>query len=337
MMGTRGIELLRHEDFGLNCLGRDDVGKSGTEQTQRLLLSRRLVGTGVSWVRYELVVSLAILMTLAGAKLVTASGYAHGQSSAPNRLDVTPTVISKVTVSPSFTSTPIEGIAPKHTPPSSRQPALGLTVEPAPETRVPPSSTPVQDAPSSAGAAANVSPPDKLGVENETGRVAGQRIRIPAWLLSVAGGMLVWAAGGIALLSVVTLLFLGTRRRQRVVLSPPQTASIPFLESADGNLYFRLDKLDGGGLVIGRGKRGVDLRIEESSADVDTVSNSHARIYYDATCGYVVIEDLDSTNGIYINGRRAPRKNLLKDGWVIGLGSVTLTYHDGESDTGPLD
>ncbi len=327
--------MLHHEDFGLNCLGRDDVGKGGIEQSQRLLQSRRLIGTSVSWVRYELVVSLAILMTLAGAKLVTASGHALGQSSTPNQLGVTATVISTVTVPPSFTSTPIEGIAPKDISTSSPQPALGLTVEPSPETRVPPSSTPVQDASSSAGAAANVSPPDKL--DNETVRVAGQRVRIPAWLLPVAGGMLVWAAGGIVLVSIVTLLFLGTRRRQRMVLAPPSTASIPFLESAEGNLYFRLDKLDGDGLVIGRGKRGVDLRIEESNMHADTVSNSHARIYYDAICGYVVIEDLDSTNGIYINGRRAPRKNLLKDGWVVGLGSVTLTYHDGESDTGPLD
>jgi hypothetical protein len=313
------------------------VSKGGTEQSQRLLQSRRLIGTSVSWVRYELVVSLAILMTLAGAKLVTASGHAHGQSSTPNQPGVTATVIGTVTVLPSFTSTPIEGIAPTDTSSSSRGPALGLTAEPAPETRVPSSSTPVQDASSSAGAAANVSPPDKLDAENETVRVAGQRVRIPAWLLPVAGGMLVWAAGGIALVSIVTLLFLGARRRQRVVLAPPPTASIPFLESADGDLYFRLDKLDGDGLVIGRGKRGVDLRIEESNTYADTVSNSHARIYYDVTCGYVVIEDLDSTNGIHINGRRAPRKNLLKDGWVVGLGSLTLTYHDGESDTGPLD
>lgn len=329
--------MLHDDDFGLSCLGRDDVSKGGTEQSQPLLQSRRLIGTSVSWVRYELVVSLAILMTLAGAKLVTASGHAHGQSSTPNQLGVTATVIGTVTILSSFTSTPIEGIASPDTPSSTRGPALGLTAEPAPETRVPPSSTPVQDDSPSAGAAANVSPPDKLEAENETVRVAGQRVQIPAWLLPVAGGMLVWAAGGIALVSIVVLLFLGNRRRHQVVLAPPPTASIPFLESADGDLYFRLDKLDGDGLVIGRGKRGVDLRIEESNTYADTVSNSHARIYYDATCGYVVIEDLDSTNGIHINGRRAPRKNLLKDGWVVGLGSLTLTYHDGESDTGPLD
>jgi hypothetical protein len=288
--------LLHHEDFGLNRPGRDDLSKGETN------------GTSISWVRYELVVSLAILMTLAGARLVTASEYTQGQSSAPSQLGVTATVTSTVTI----IGPPGSTLSPSFTP------------------------TPLQDASSTTGAAANVSPPDKLDVENERWGAAGQWVRIPGWLLSVARGLLIWAVGGIILFSIVTLLFLGTRRR-RLVLAPPPTASIPFLESPEGNLYFRLDKLDGDGLIIGRGKRGVDLRIEESNADADTVSNSHARIYYDATCGYVVIEDLDSTNGIYINGRRAPRKNLLKDGWVIGLGGVTLTYHDGESDTGPLD
>jgi pSer/pThr/pTyr-binding forkhead associated (FHA) protein len=113
--------------------------------------------------------------------------------------------------------------------------------------------------------------------------------------------------------------------------------AVPFLKSPDGNLYFRLNGLDGNGLIIGRGRRGVDLRIGETTPDVDTVSNRHARIYFNTTYGNVIIEDLDSTNGIFVNGRQAPRKNLLKDDWVIGLGNVTLTYHDGESDTGPLD
>jgi pSer/pThr/pTyr-binding forkhead associated (FHA) protein len=90
-------------------------------------------------------------------------------------------------------------------------------------------------------------------------------------------------------------------------------------------------------MVIGRGKHSIDLKIDESVLYADTVSSRHARIYYDAVCGHVIIEDLDSTNGIFINGRQAPRKNLLKDGWVVGIGSVKLTFHDGESDTGPLD
>ena len=78
-------------------------------------------------------------------------------------------------------------------------------------------------------------------------------------------------------------------------------------------------------------------RHEKNNIQIDNlaVSSLHARIVKDGSSYY--IEDLDSTNGIFVNGRLAPRKNLLKDDWVIGLGNVTLTYHDGESDTGPLD
>jgi hypothetical protein len=149
--------------------------------------------------------------------------------------------------------------------------------------------------------------------------------------------MLVWAVGGIILLVAVTLIFLLARHRQRLPPTPPPTAFTPILKSSDESLYFRLYKLDGNGLIIGQGEHGVDLRIAESTPLVDTVSNRHARIYYEPRYGYVIIEDLDSTNGVFINGRQAPRKNLLKDGWAIGLGGVTLKYHDGEADTSPLD
>lgn len=163
-------------------------------------------------------------------------------------------------------------------------------------------------------------------------------VQSPDWLLPfAAGGILVWAAGSVALLSALALLFLWVRRHRRPAFSPPPINTVPFLESPDGDLYFRLEGLDGDGVVIGRGKHGVDLQIELSIPHADTVSNRHARIYYDASCGYVIIEDLNSTNGVFINDRQAPRKNLLKDGWVISLGKLSLTYHDGESDTGPLD
>jgi hypothetical protein len=196
-------------------------------------------------------------------------------------------------------------------------PIPGSAAEPLNETRVPPSPTPVQ-----------VTPPP-----------TGQLTQTQSWLLPFAGGILVWAAMvSIALLVLAALLFLYVRRRRRPArVGPLQIPSVPFLKSTDGHLYFRLDKLSKDGLIIGRGRHGVDLIIEETTPNVDTVSNRHARIYYNATYGNVIIEDLHSTNGIFINGRQAPHRNLLKDGWVVGLGSVTLTYHDGESDTGPLD
>ncbi len=137
---------------------------------------------------------------------------------------------------------------------------------------------------------------------------------------------------GIVVLGLVML-----RRGRRAALIPLPTACIPYLKSPDDAIYFRLDKLGQDGLVIGRSKADADLVIDDAIPYADTVSDRHARIYYDPICGYTVIENLESTQDIFINGRRAPRKNLLRDGWTIGLGSVALVYRDGESDTGPLD
>jgi len=147
-----------------------------------------------------------------------------------------------------------------------------------------------------------------------------------------------------AVIAALTLLVVGIValglvilwHRRRAALVPPPTACIPYLKSPDEAIYFRLDKLSQDGVVIGRSKDDADLVIDKTIPYADTVSERHARIYYDPTCGYIVIEDLESAHGIFINGRRAPRKNLLKDGWTIGLGTVALVYRDGESDTGPL-
>jgi hypothetical protein len=203
------------------------------------------------------------------------------------------------------------------------RPALSLAIAPSFQaTPIPPSPTPVQVTPPPSAAA-----PASPGVPVSA-----------TWLLTFAGGLVLWIAGSLVVLAVLAFSILamrrGRRRRRRV---PPAIASVPYLDSPNGALYFRLERLDGNGLVIGRGKHGVDLTIDDVIPGADTVSNRHARIYYDASCGYVIVEDLGSTNGVLINGRQAPRKNLLRDGWVIGLGNLALTYHDGESDTGPLD
>ena len=166
-------------------------------------------------------------------------------------------------------------------------------------------------------------------VEQWMQQAQGQWLAYAIWIL-------LGVALGFALLVTISLLFLRSKRRRHPASMPPPKASTPFLKSSDGNLYFRLDRLDKDGLIVGRG-HSVDLRIEESTPNVETVSNQHARIYYDETYGHVIIEDMGSMNGVFINGRQAPHKNLLKDEWVVGLGSVKLTYHDGESDTGPLD
>ena len=140
-----------------------------------------------------------------------------------------------------------------------------------------------------------------------------------------------------AALGSILLLVRRARRGTHPKARPVPSQAIPFLESGKENLCFPLDRLEGDGMVIGRGQLNIDFTIPETVPHADSVSGRHARIYLDSVSGCVIIEDLGSTNGIYINGARAPRKNVLKDKWTIGLGSVTLTYRDGESDTGPLD
>jgi DNA-binding winged helix-turn-helix (wHTH) protein len=55
-----------------------------------------------------------------------------------------------------------------------------------------------------------------------------------------------------------------------------------------------------------------------------TVSRRHARIVLAA--GTATIEDLESTNGTYLNGRRLTGPAPLADGDAVGLGSVRLVF-----------
>lgn len=94
------------------------------------------------------------------------------------------------------------------------------------------------------------------------------------------------------------------------------------LEKIEGlHLYDRQDAaflrvLRDGELCIGRAHDN-DLAI-----DVPTVSAHHARIYTYLVASY--IEDLNSTNGTFVNGKRI-KKHVLKSGDVIRLGTYELT------------
>ena len=70
-----------------------------------------------------------------------------------------------------------------------------------------------------------------------------------------------------------------------------------------------------GEIILGRGT-GSDLRINNI-----TVSTRHARIYTYLTVSY--IEDLDSTNGTYVNDKRID-KHVLHPGDVIRLGEYEM-------------
>ncbi len=75
--------------------------------------------------------------------------------------------------------------------------------------------------------------------------------------------------------------------------------------------------------IIGRASDN-DLVISEGMAGSQTVSRRHAAIYRQN--GEYVIEDLNSENGVWVNGR-ATSKNVLQDGWQVVVGSVKFIFH----------
>ena len=73
-----------------------------------------------------------------------------------------------------------------------------------------------------------------------------------------------------------------------------------------------------GGNTVGRDPD-ADIRIDHAS-----VSRRHARITVRG--GEAILEDLESRNGTFLGGRRIDSPVGLRDGDVIGLGPVTLTF-----------
>ena len=73
-----------------------------------------------------------------------------------------------------------------------------------------------------------------------------------------------------------------------------------------------------GALVVGRGEP-ADLKLEDPS-----LSRQHARFVCEGD--EVWVEDLGSTNGTRINGRRS-RRGRVKVGDAVGLGSVAVSLH----------
>jgi hypothetical protein len=74
----------------------------------------------------------------------------------------------------------------------------------------------------------------------------------------------------------------------------------------------------GPGLGIGRA-RGNDICIEDSFA-----SSRHARLY--DRDGLVYIEDMNSTNGTYVNGRRLGAQQVLKPRDRIRIGDTEFRF-----------
>ena len=146
------------------------------------------------------------------------------------------------------------------------------------------------------------------------------------WRL-LGGGCLI-----LLLLTLGLLLVLWAFRRKKTratptptTAPPPPAPAAPYLESIGiAGSPHRFD-LGPDGITIGRAPEN-DLVITQDFPGWETVSRSHARVYRQA--GRWIIEDLDSTNGVYVNERRTGR-NLLRDGWRLGIGEVEFVFRTG--------
>jgi hypothetical protein len=124
---------------------------------------------------------------------------------------------------------------------------------------------------------------------------------------------------------LLTLLTLRQKKPTPLPPAPPLVIAGPYLESSDiagGALRFDLRPE---GSNIGRATEN-DIVITPDFPAWETVSHHHAHIYQQANRW--VVEDLNSMNGIYVNGKRTGR-NLLSDGWRLGIGGVEFTFHTG--------
>jgi ABC transport system ATP-binding/permease protein len=88
-----------------------------------------------------------------------------------------------------------------------------------------------------------------------------------------------------------------------------------YLVALDAGFSYREYRIDAKGLTIGRHRDDCDIVIAGG-----TVSRRHVRIL--AVGGNFCLEDLDSTNGVFINGRKIAGSASLQDGDLIGLGSA---------------
>ena len=96
----------------------------------------------------------------------------------------------------------------------------------------------------------------------------------------------------------------------------------PYLIVLSGSDVGQMHKVQTGESVMGRGST-ANIKLSD-----DGISRRHARILVQGS--KVVIEDLGSANGMFINGARVATA-ALKDGDQIQLGGTTIlkfTYHD---------
>ncbi len=98
-----------------------------------------------------------------------------------------------------------------------------------------------------------------------------------------------------------------------------RAATLTCVTGADEGHVFPLAFLD---VTLGRGDD-VDVRLHDRS-----VSRKHARVLHRGLSFFV--EDLATTNGIFVNGQRVRSAKQLNTGDVLELGHTMLRFEDGE-------
>ncbi len=96
---------------------------------------------------------------------------------------------------------------------------------------------------------------------------------------------------------------------------------VPYLIDAAGKEHQLADLVS----TIGRGVEN-DIVIVSKR-----VSREHARIRREGR--KLLLEDLDSTNGTYLNDQRLLSPQVLRDGDQVTVGDITFTFHDPDTTT----
>jgi pSer/pThr/pTyr-binding forkhead associated (FHA) protein len=110
----------------------------------------------------------------------------------------------------------------------------------------------------------------------------------------------------------------------------PVSAATPYLEFEGTQGGTRRFHIGAQPITVGRAPDS-DVCITETFPGWDSVSRRHARILREVRHGQTrfIVEDLNSRNGVFVNGRRTGR-NVLRDGWRVSLGRLTFTYRSNE-------
>lgn len=217
-----------------------------------------------------------------------------------------PGISQTMGASPLPTTSSTSAMSPTHTQTPTLTPTLTSTPTSGPKPSPTPTVTPT------------ASPPPTVGI---TGFIEDKPL--------IVGGVLL----ALFLLLLLGLLIIIRALRGKGPTQPqpyprPAAPTGPHLESTDASGAQRRLSLPTTNLTIGRAPES-DLVITQDFPGWETVSGRHARLYQEERQGnHWIVEDLDSTNGVYVNGKRTGR-NLLRDGWQLGIGGVSFIFRAG--------